>query len=316
MKSISLTAKKAVVGVALATPLMLGLGAPLAQAAIADTNVNVTILAQEEFSDNKDIQNSSDAATTALKREVSSQIKGNTYQLQGGGFVQGSDLMNSSGQVNDAVYTQLNNKAQNQFVNDIVTNTNILTDPNNPRYNSSLAKSDGVDQSTASNWFKELRSNSGIGSAMLTATLKDGVYADLNTGGEWFRPFQGPLSSFLGFMCIVVISLMGIRSILDLSYISLPFFQAGYDKIEGGSGGGGGASGGGGSSGGFKMVSTAARTAVQEAESGANPIWAYFKKAALEYVVLGLAILFLCFNYMWDLAGVVMDAGMGLLGFA
>lgn len=293
-------------------------GASTASAATLDASHVVTVSASSHSgyqvlaADSGGSSNSGDSAgkktadaEKALKTQVYKDISGNQYQLDGGGTVLGSDVMTDTGDINDAIYGQMSKKGQSEFINDLVVNTKKYTDPTAEDYTTELA-TEGVDQSTADNWFTELRSHKGVGSKMLTEILKGGVRADLSAGSRWFAPFSGPLSSFLGFMAIVVISFMGIRSIVDLSYIAIPYFQTAMDRV--GDGKEGGKS--------IKLVSNAAKKAVEVAESGEkNPIVVYFTKAALEYIFLALAILFLCFNYMWDLAGLVMDGGMGLLGY-
>lgn len=252
-------------------------------------------------------------ANKALRSTVSKDLAGNQYDLEGGGTVNGSDVISPEGDINNAILGQLSSKAQGQFTKDLVATTDKYTNPSAPDYNPSLAKSNGVDETTASNWFQELRSKSGIGSQMLTEILKKGVYADITTGSKWFKPFSGPLSTFLGFLAIAIISLMGVRSIMDLSYITIPFFQSAYTAA--GLTGEGGAGGSGGSTRSFKLVSTHAVNAVKAGEEGKNAVFFYFRKAAMEYLVLFLAILFLCFNYWWEIVGVASDGFMGVFGF-
>lgn len=261
----------------------------------------------------------SDVAADALKSKVAASLANEKFALEGGGFIEGSAIINEKGEINDAIYSQLSKEGQKDFVSKLASETDRLTNPENPNYDMTLARDKGVDRSTASDWFKDLRNHSGIGSQMLTEILRNGVYADLNTGAEWFRPFNGPLSSFLGFMCILVISLLGIRAIMDLSYLTIPAFQAAMNGIgsKGGKGEGGvmqgrGGVGGGASSGSNSIFISKTAVDISQKETG-NPVWAYLKKAAFEYLVLGVAILFLCFNVMWDIVGLAMDMGTGLI---
>lgn len=301
---------------------LIGMTSPLAMAFTPSSNGNMVMVVAQ---DSNVTNTGSDAVGTtgngdpdtenpvsALSNAVVESLKSNSYELANGGSVKGSSLFINTEDnvqiVNDAALQQLSRSAQNKLASDIVNTTKKeVAKATTPQADGEAPKNQYNDQ-TASNWFKQMQSSSGIGSKMLAQALKGGIYADMNKGAEWFRPFSGPLSSFLGFMAIAVIALMGIRSILDLSYIALPFFQVAMESSEkGGNGSGGG--------GGIRLVSKAAQRAVQQADNGGNPLWTYFKGAALEYIVLSLAILFLCFNYMWDIAGWVIDFGTGALGF-
>lgn len=246
-------------------------------------------------------------ADKELRSTVSKELAGNQYALEGGGNVNGSDVLKPDGTMNTAVFNQLNTESKNRLAQDILTHTEQYTNPSDPNYNPSLAKSHGVDASTAKSWYQELQTASGLGSKFITELVGRSVYADLSGGAAWFKPFSGPLSSFLGFMAIVVVSLMGVRSVTDLSYISLPSVRAALD-------GAGKKMGDGGGDGNSKLVSIAARNAVKEEESnGKNPIFYYFFKAAAQYIALGIALFFLVFNYMWVMVGIIMDAGMALI---
>lgn len=283
--------------------------APVVHSVATSTSVSATL----PMASGNNAGDSNAQANKALRSTVSKDLAGNQYDLEGGGTVNGSDVISPEGDINNAILGQLSSKAQGQFTKDLVATTDKYTNPSAPEYNPSLAKSNGVDETTAANWFQELRSKSGIGSQMLTEILKKGVYADITTGSKWFRPFSGPLSTFLGFLAIAIISLMGVRSIMDLSYISIPFFQSAYTAA--GLTGEGGASGSGGSTRSFKLVSTHAVNAVKAGEEGKNAVFFYFRKAAVEYLVLFLAILFLCFNYWWEIVGAASDGFMGVFGF-
>ena len=165
---------------------------------------------------------------------------------------------------------------------------------------------------TKQNWFKELRSNSGLGSKLLTSTLARGVYADLDGGARWFAPFSGPLSTALGFLAILILAGTTISAVIDLAYISIPAFQVLSDAVA--NGGGNGSGGGGGlRQASTKLVSTAARKAVEAEENGQNAVWVYFKKAFMKYLMVGLALCFLAYNLLWSLVGTAMDLVTGSL---
>lgn len=256
--------------------------------------------------------NATQEADKALRTTVAKDLAGNTYQLSGGGTVNGSDIIKPEGTINQAIYEQLTSSAQTQFANDLMAKTDSYTEPTAQDYTPSLAKSSGVSQETKQNWFKELRSNSGVGSKLLTSTLARGVYADLDGGARWFSPFSGPLSKVLGFLAILILAGTTISAVIDLAYITIPAFQVLSDAVANGGGNGNG-SGGGLRQASAKLVSTAARKAVEAEENGQNAVWVYFKKAAGKYLAVGFTLCFLAYNLLWSLVGTAMDLVTGSL---
>ncbi len=256
--------------------------------------------------------NATQEADKALRTTVAKDLAGNTYQLSGGGTVNGSDIIKPEGTINQAIYEQLTSSAQSQFANDLMAKTDSYTEPTAQDYTPSLAKSAGVNSETKQNWFKELRSNSGLGSKLLTSTLARGVYADLDGGARWFAPFSGPLSTALGFLAILILAGTTISAVIDLAYITIPAFQVLSDAVT--NGGGNGSGGGGGlRQASAKLVSTAARKAVEAEENGQNAVWVYFKKAAGKYLAVGFTLCFLAYNLLWSLVGTAMDLVTGSL---
>lgn len=256
--------------------------------------------------------NATQEADKALRTTVAKDLAGNTYQLSGGGTVNGSDIIKPEGTINQAIYEQLTSSAQSQFANDLMAKTDSYTEPTAQDYSPSLAKSAGVNSETKQNWFKELRSNSGLGSKLLTSTLARGVYADLDGGARWFAPFSGPLSTALGFLAILILAGTTISAVIDLAYITIPAFQVLSDAVTNGGGNGNGG-GGGLRQASAKLVSTAARKAVEAEENGQNAVWVYFKKAAGKYLAVGFTLCFLAYNLLWSLVGTAMDLVTGSL---
>lgn len=254
--------------------------------------------------------NATQEADKALRTTVAKDLAGNTYQLSGGGTVNGSDIIKPEGTINQAIYEQLTSSAQSQFANDLMAKTDSYTEPTAQDYTPSLAKSSGVTSETKQNWFKELRSNSGLGSKLLTSTLARGVYADLDGGARWFAPFSGPLSTALGFLAILILAGTTISAVIDLAYITIPAFQVLSDAVTNGGGNGNGG-GGGLRQASAKLVSTAARKAVEAEENGQNAVWVYFKKAAGKYLAVGFTLCFLAYNLLWSLVGTAMDLVTG-----
>lgn len=297
--------------------------APIVAATTAATAAPVTAPASASISvtastgvlpaaDGNGAGNATQEADKALRTTVAKDLAGNTYQLSGGGTVNGSDIIKPEGTINQAIYEQLTSSAQTQFANDLMAKTDSYTEPTAQDYSPSLAKSAGVNSETKQNWFKELRSNSGLGSKLLTSTLARGVYADLDGGARWFAPFSGPLSTALGFLAILILAGTTISAVIDLAYITIPAFQVLSDAVANGGGNGNGG-GGGLRQASAKLVSTAARKAVEAEENGQNAVWVYFKKAAGKYLAVGFTLCFLAYNLLWSLVGTAMDLVTGSL---
>ena len=297
--------------------------APIVATTTAATAAPVTALASASISvtastgvlpaaDGNGAGNATQEADKALRTTVAKDLAGNTYQLSGGGTVNGSDIIKPEGTINQAIYEQLTSSAQTQFANDLMAKTDSYTEPTAQDYSPSLAKSAGVNSETKQNWFKELRSNSGLGSKLLTSTLARGVYADLDGGARWFAPFSGPLSTALGFLAILILAGTTISAVIDLAYITIPAFQVLSDAVANGGGNGNGG-GGGLRQASAKLVSTAARKAVEAEENGQNAVWVYFKKAAGKYLAVGFTLCFLAYNLLWSLVGTAMDLVTGSL---
>ena len=285
--------------------------APVAAPASASISVTApTTVGVLPAADGNGAGNATQEADKALRTTVAKDLAGNTYQLSGGGTVNGSDIIKPEGTINQAIYEQLTSSAQSQFANDLMAKTDSYTEPTAQDYSPSLAKSSGVTSETKQNWFKELRSNSGLGSKLLTSTLARGVYADLDGGARWFAPFSGPLSTALGFLAILILAGTTISAVIDLAYITIPAFQVLSDAVTNG---GGNSNGGGGGlrQASAKLVSTAARKAVEAEENGQNAVWVYFKKAAGKYLAVGFTLCFLAYNLLWSLVGTAMDLVTG-----
>lgn len=62
--------------------------------------------------------------------------------------------------------------------------------------------------------------------------LKSDTRADFAKAQGWFRPFSGPISTFLGFMVIMMFSFLSISFVFDLSYLVIPMFRVLLERGE------------------------------------------------------------------------------------
>lgn len=62
--------------------------------------------------------------------------------------------------------------------------------------------------------------------------LKNDTSADFVEARNWFRPFSGPISTLMGFLCIVIDVFIGLSILFDLAYLSLPAMQLLLERGE------------------------------------------------------------------------------------
>lgn len=55
--------------------------------------------------------------------------------------------------------------------------------------------------------------------------LKTDTSADFVSAQAWFKPFSNPISTVMGFLCIVIFIALGLSFIFDTAYLVLPGFQ-------------------------------------------------------------------------------------------
>lgn len=257
-------------------------------------------------------------ALKTISSEAYGNVSSEQYELEGGGTVKGSQLLEKkeSGvyDVNKREYEKLNSKGRNEFVNDIVESTNESIEN---------GEKTGVTQETQADWFRQLQKNKGFGSKLLQEALND-TGPDFATGSEIFKPFSGPLSTILGLLTIVIFSFFGITVALDIFYITIPPVRLLLGDGGGSSGGSAPGMGGpGGANGGnaltklgSKAVSSAAIKSVQEAENGdTNALIGYFKRQIVTFFVLGICLVYLIGGQLWVAVGWVLDLMNGMLGF-
>lgn len=254
------------------------------------------------------------AAQQALYADVARDISGNTYELEGGGNVQGSNILGTNGEISPAVYGRLSPDAQNRFVNDMVTSANQHTDPSRDDYVQESA-TQPYDRTTVTDWFRQLQTQGGMGSSLLTALMAD-VGPDIVGAHQVLQPFKGGINTVMGVIAVAIMMFFALSVVIDIFYITIPFFQNMMASGGGASAGAGGSSGGGGKNilGSIKMVTPAARKAVDVAENGGEPMWYYIKARAVAMLALGIALLYLVVGQLWSLVGGVIDLGSGFLG--
>lgn len=252
------------------------------------------------------------AATTSeadatLRENVHDEIEENEYQLEGGGYITGSDLMPNEGDgagynLNESQFQSLTSKAQTQVVEDIAraSNNSVVR---------GQKENTGVTEQTVQNWWKELQQSNGVGSKFLNTILQN-TKPDFVSANAIWKPFAGPVGIVLGLIAVMLMSFLGIVIVSDIAYITLPPIRIFVSDDEKGQ-----------KLAKSKLFSFDAIYAVQQAESesdGGSPKHAlgiYLRRRIIMLILLGICLLYLVQGQLYTLVGWILDLVSGFLGF-
>lgn len=244
-------------------------------------------------------------ALQSLSETVASNISGNQYEVSGGSYIQGSQLLVKDAntgvyQINDAEFNKLNSKGKDALATDIV---------NASRDTVANGEDAGITEETQSNWFRELQQNPGFGSKILGETLKQ-TGPDFVTANRIYQPIAPFVSALLGIFAILIFALLGLVIACDLFYITIPPFRLIAGESEGGAGAVA-----------SKLISHEALSAVKEAETDSSDgktksaLGIYLKKRIIAMFVLALCLVYLIQGQIYVAIGWFLDMLNGFLGF-
>lgn len=239
-----------------------------------------------------------------------------TFDTEGGGYVTWSNLTNgdkTTGFINTSTFEQLTTSSRQKFLSELVKISEEAV--------SDTGVNGGglVTSTTQTSWLNSCQNVDGIGSQLLT-TLLSATKPDFVTAMRIYQPFQGPVSTLIGILAVLLMAGLALSMALDLAYINVPFFQ----MMFGGNGSQGGNTGGQGNASNAisGLISHAARSAVMESEgsggggsqgSGSKiTVWIYFKNRFWSLLVLGICLVYLVQGAIWNIVGWVMDLSTGL----
>lgn len=244
-------------------------------------------------------------ARDELVKSVYQQVQKNDYAVDGGGYLKGSSLLDSSkGTINQAEFEKLTSKAQSQLVSDIAAASNAAVAEDSAGGQTTK----NVSQSTAENWWKELQQTKGVGSKFLNVMLEN-TKPDFVTANQIYKPFSGIIGTLLGVIAVVGMGVLAVVMVSDIMYIALPpmrmLVQEGKDK-NGGKG--------------SFLISSDAIYAVEQAEqntdgSKKHAIGIYFKRRVVMLILLGICMLYLVSGSIFTLVGSILDLVSGFIGF-
>lgn len=242
-------------------------------------------------------------AMTSLQTYVYNVVSGRQYQVDGGGFLSGDQLLVRSGDgydLDEDAFNTLSVSAQSELVSDIAELSN-----------EAVTAVDGgvVTESTVQNWWKELQSKDGVGTQFLNEILRN-TRPDFVTANKIYQPFSGPIGIVLGLLSVLIIALLGIVILVDLFYIVIPPFRNIVSDGEGNKAMKFVKS---------KLISHEAIIAVQVAESGGedskSALGIYIKKKAFSMILLVIALMYLVNNQLYTFIGWLLNLMRGFLGF-
>lgn len=135
----------------------------------------------------------------------------------------------------------------------------------------------------------------------LVRQLSEDVSVDMPAAYAWFRPFSSPLSVFLGCVTIAIFALLGISTVVDISFLTIPGVQwllirksSENEKP--------------------RFVSLEAWEAYKHASiTHEGVLGLFFKKKAGQMIVLGICVLYLVSGNLFALVAKIVDYFQGLV---
>lgn len=254
-----------------------------------------------------------DGSHTCLATSKVYDFSGSTYKTSDGGYWTYTELWgdNATSISQDAFKSEriddLKASQKQKFIENVIKLANAVA------YDCNKGKlvGKGVDSDTVNVLLEKVQNECGMGSEVLAAVLND-TQPDYTSASRIWQPFSGPVSTAIGLLAIVIMSLLGLTMALDIAYVVIPAVQ----MLLNGDTEGGKQSGA--TKGLSNLVSKAARDAVkEEGNSGGSDtksqIGTYFKKRWKELVVIGFCLLYLVQGQIWSLIAWIINLVSGVL---
>lgn len=237
-----------------------------------------------------------------LTNHVYQEMSQEQYAVDGGGYLKGTDLFegdaNKGYDLNEDEFNTLTSAAQTQVVEDIAEAS----------YDAVEVK-DNVSDSTVQNWWKELQTKDGVGSKFLNEILKN-TKPDFVSANKIYQPFSGLVGTLMGLGAVITLALLGLVTVADILYITIPPFRMMVADKEDTRGGKPVKS---------KIFSHAALYAVETSENmqtgKGTALGIYLKKRIFELIILGICLMYLVQGQIYVFVGRILDLLQGFLGF-
>lgn len=257
-----------------------------------------------------------DQALSELSTGVAQELASNSYKVEGGGSLNGSDLFvqdESYDKVNvqtidEKNFNKLTSSAQSELVSDIAEKSNEYADDDKAHKS--------VTDDTVQNWWKQLQTKKGAGSKFLNVILEN-TKPDFVKANQIYAPFSGIIGTIMGIIAVVGMGLLGIVLVADIFYIVIPPVRMMVAE-EGGQPG----EGRGSRTGKSKLFSDDALYAVKIAEESSDgggskkqALGVYLKRRIPMLILLGICLMYLVSGSIYTLVGYVLDLVSGFIGF-
>lgn len=245
-------------------------------------------------------------AEAALAGQAYSEISKESYELSGGGSVNGDKLFkeetledgSASYVIVPEQYDTLSKKGQAKFAKILGRTVEGSYDPNN----TDNKIDSGVTKETALQWLKRMTSLApGLGTQMML-TLTGGMQPDFISAKGFVEPLEGPIGTVVGIIAYIIFLALAIVIISDVAFIGIPTLQnmAGDSSVGKGK---------------FTLFSSDARKAVQEADgSSSKGMILYLKYRLLFFIALAFVMFYLVMGRMYELVGLILDLFSGIAG--
>lgn len=146
--------------------------------------------------------------------------------------------------------------------------------------------------------------NQDTATSSLVRQLSNDVNADFATAYSWFKPFTGGISTVLGLVSLGIFICLTFMILVDISFLVIPGVQYALSSTTDGKK--------------AKFVSNEAWLALQEvekeAQSGKSALGIYFKRKAVQLIILSVCLLYLVGGKIYTLIGWVIDSFQGVVG--
>lgn len=246
-------------------------------------------------------------AQEVLTSEIYNKMSNETYELSGGGSVNGEKLFKEEQQADGSVsYTVVNDQfnslskaGQRKFAKKL---GQIVQKSYASEGTEGSLVDRGVTKETAIGWLKRMTSVApGLGTQLML-TLTGVMQPDFIAAKSFIRPLEGPVGVIVGIIAYGIFLFLAVVIVSDVAYIGIPAVQT-YSAS------------GGGTAGKFSLFSQDAKRSVEESDgSSSKGMFLYLKKRFLFFVALSFVMFYLVMGRMFELVGLVLDLFSGIVG--
>lgn len=249
--------------------------------------------------------NGSAQAQEALRDSVRDSLDDNEYEIEGGGYMKGSELFtkdettNGMYDLDEGAFNSLTSSAQTELVSDIAEASYDAQETNTT-----------ITDVTIQDWWRELQSKDGVGSKFLNVVLEN-TKPDFVSANKIYKPFSGIVGTVMGLIAVFGMGLLGIVMVADIFYIVIPPVRMFVSDSENGDNGKLPVS---------KIFTNDAIYAVRVAEdskdssgSKKQALGVYLKRRIPMLILLGICLLYLVSGRIYTLVSWILDLVAGFI---